>query len=145
MPGTHYDNDHSFIEALPFDYKNRAYLIIRSDSLEQMLINFNSEDSPVFDDLHKDTRDVNLIKRTISACLVAKISSFEPTLFINEQQYKFLMSTLLYHLQFLLALNNKQYPTLSSLYPFLKIKHEHTYQWILKIKAIFEKKEVHFD
>ena len=145
MPGTHYDNDHSFIEALPFEYKNRAYLIIRSDSLETMLINFNKAGGAVFSDLCDDDFDEHLTRRTISACLIAKISSFEPTLFINEHHYRFLMSTLLFHLQFLLNLPSKQYPTLNSLTPFLKVKHEHTYRWIINIKAKFEKKGIYFD
>jgi len=132
MPGTHSDNDHSFIERLPFAYKKIAYQIIRNRSLEGMLADLRSQDSAYFNELKKaeglNTQDV---ERTISACIVAKITSFSKKLYVNDEQFRFLEQVLYQALNILLDTNVSDSRIIQSQ---VKEDHPKTLLWLQKNK-----------
>ena len=77
MPGTHSDNDHSFIDMLPLAYKKVAYQFLRSDSLQTMLCNLKHQNFSAFQEIKRtDEFAVETINKTLYACVVAKITSF---------------------------------------------------------------------
>ncbi|MBO1923194.1 hypothetical protein [Thiomicrorhabdus sp. 6S3-12] len=134
MPGTHYDNDHSFIESLPTELKLVAYRIIRKDSLETMLLNLRSQHSKEFDAFPKLGQVSDEKKeRTIHACIVAKITGLDKTLYINSDHEVFINEVLFKSLRFLskraLEFTDESDETLLD---YLKLAHSKTYQWLHK-------------
>ncbi|MDG6773155.1 PilZ domain-containing protein [Thiomicrorhabdus sp. ZW0627] len=132
MPGTHYDSDHSFIEALPFEYKKIAYRILRSSSLEIMLLDLRSQYSKHFE-LFKATEplDVDYVEKTICACIVAKITSFSKGLFISEIHFQFLQEVLYKALGVVLERPGAENEVIDNI---LADAHPKTLHWIQKDK-----------
>lgn len=130
MPGTHYDNDHSFIEILPFEYKKVAYKILRSSSLEIMLLDLRSQYSKHFEEFKSaEPLDTQLVEKTICACIVAKITSFSKMLYINEIDFQFLEETLYKALGVLLDISAIDTQTIQAA---LVEDHPKTLHWITK-------------
>ncbi|MEA3405749.1 MAG: hypothetical protein U9R28_08425, partial [Pseudomonadota bacterium] len=133
MPGTHSDNDHSFIEVLPFEYKKVAHLILRSSSLEQMLEDLKNHDSQHFLVLKgKENLTTLEIDRTICAAIVAKITSLSKGLFVSDLQFNFIEELLYKALSILLDIQSSD---LSTIHAHLKYEHSKTLEWILKDNA----------
>lgn len=95
MPGTHYDSDHFFIELLPFQYKRVAFRILRQDPLQILLRDLDAGYSEHFNIFH-DPQFINakLVERTISACIVAKITSFSKESYVSQVQFRFVEEAL---------------------------------------------------
>jgi len=130
MPGTHADNDHSFIQKLPFAYKQVAYLILRSDDLSQLLSDKQRLDSSHFDTLKAERElDQERVEQTLCACIVAKITSFSKGLYINQVEYKFLEEQLYQALSVLLKLECSEREAIHKELQYLHIK---TADWLLK-------------
>jgi len=128
MPGTHSDNDHSFIEALPFAYKKVAYQMIRSNTLATMLRYLKEQDFSGFKEVEKyETVEIKTVQKTIYACIVAKITSFSKSLCVNHNQLQFLDETLFEALKVLLDTRNSDRPFLHTL---LRTHHAKTLRWI---------------
>lgn len=131
MPGTHYDNDHSFIEELPFDSKVIANRMIRDDSLEQLLLNLRSLHGKAFDSFYIDSLKNSDKERVIQACIVAKVTSFDKTLYINADHEQFIHEVLFSALQALLQRYFDKHPlTEEKILSFIKISHPRTYDWL---------------
>lgn len=134
MPGTHYDNDHSFIEDLPFDHKFLANQIIRQDALATLLESLQTLNNPVFVKKPNEPELNNQDKkRILYACLVAKVTAFDKTLFIRETHQQFLQQILFLSLRSLLQ---PYFPgqTLKNdaILHYLKLSHPQTYEWIYR-------------
>ncbi|MBN2864841.1 MAG: PilZ domain-containing protein [Thiotrichales bacterium] len=128
MPGTHSDNDHSFIDALPFGYKKVAHEIIRNDTLATMLGYLKEQNFSGFKGVEQyETLEVATIQKTICACIVAKITSFSKGLCVNDKQMHFLEETLIDALMVLLETHNKDRHFLNAL---LRSEHPKTLHWI---------------
>lgn len=130
MPGTHYDNEHGFIEELPFHLKKVAHRIIREDSLEVMLISVDSQASVHFDGM--DAIKPAEILKTLHACLVAKITFFDKELFVLENEMAFLYEQLFRSLRFLLSDTLNDSATDDELLDHLKQYYPKTHYWIKK-------------
>lgn len=133
MPGTHYDNEHSFIEMLPFSSKRIAQRMIRDLSLENLILDLRSLNSIVFKDF--DTDDLNSSKKEaiIQSCIIAKITSLDKTLFITESQTVFIEETLEKALWFFLKDSLGQNATTEQLHAYLKVSYPKTYYWLNKV------------
>lgn len=128
MPGTHSDNDHSFIEMLPFPYKKVAYEILRGDALETMLANLNQRNFSQFNRVRKTGEfEVDTAIKTFYACIVAKITSFSKNLSVNEAQAQFMQDTLYQALMGLLETPNQDRKRIQA---HLKQDHAKTLAWI---------------
>lgn len=131
MPGTHYDNDHSFIEVLPFELKHAAYMMLRGDSLQTLLNNLAANHNEIFDREPIDYLTEQRKLQVFHACIVAKITSFDKTLFINADHQTFLEQTLNASLHYL-----AQYAIADTdgsdqaLMRYLRISHPTTYHWL---------------
>lgn len=136
MPGTHYDNDHSFIEELPFDLKVVAYRIIRSDSLAFMLKSLQKQQHGAFESVFIENLKTADITRVIHACIIAKVTSFEKTLYINPDHEMFLHEVLFHSLNELLRrfFDDRNLDEETILH-YVKISHPQTYFWIHKTDA----------
>lgn len=95
MPGTHYDSDHFFIELLPFQYKRVAFRILRQDPFQILLRDLDAGYSEHFN-IFPDPQSINskLVTRTISACIVAKITSFSKESYVSAVQFRFVEESL---------------------------------------------------
>ncbi|BBP46096.1 hypothetical protein THMIRHAS_14690 [Thiosulfatimonas sediminis] len=131
MPGTHYDNDHSFIDVLPFELKHAAYLMLRQDALATILNNLATNQSPIFEQNPSPYFTDERKQQILQACIVAKITSFDKTLFINADHQTFLNQTLNAALHFLArhALAGSDHSD-AALQAYLKISHPRTYHWL---------------
>ncbi|WP_373018749.1 PilZ domain-containing protein [Thiomicrorhabdus sp.] len=133
MPGTHYDSDHSFLEALPFEYKKIAYKILRSSSLEIMLMDLRSQYSKHFEEFKvTEPLEVDYIEKTICACIVAKITSFSKGLYINEIHFQFLLEVLYKALGVLVERPGAENKVIDAI---LVDSHPKTLHWINKDKS----------
>lgn len=133
MPGTHSDNDHSFIEMLPFPYKKVAYLILRTDTLEAMLSDLKQQNFSAFNEIKKSKAfDIKTVQKTFYACIVAKITSFSKNLCVNETQRAFLQDTLYKALIMLLNINTQDLKVIQAR---LKPDHAKTLRWIERDQA----------
>lgn len=95
MPGTHYDNDHSFIEVLPFQYKRVAFRILRQASFQTLLKDLNAGYSIHFDNFpDPESLNIKLVERALSACIVAKVTSFAKDCYVNPVQFRFVEEVL---------------------------------------------------
>ncbi len=130
MPGTHYDNDHSFIEELPFHLKKIAHRIIRDDSLETMILSVDSQASTHFKDMDKVS--VDDILKTLHACLVAKITFFDKQLYVLDNEMAFLYEQLYRSLRYLLTDRLDAEASDDELLDFLKQYYPKTHYWIHK-------------
>ncbi|AZR82196.1 PilZ domain-containing protein [Thiomicrospira sp. S5] len=130
MPGTHYDNDHSFIEELPFHLKKIAHRIIRDDSLETMILSVDSQASTHFKDMDKVS--VDDILKTLHACLVAKITFFDKQLYVLDNEMAFLYEQLYRSLRYLLTDRLNAEASDDELLDFLKQYYPKTHYWIHK-------------
>lgn len=133
MPGTHYDNDHSFIESLPFEYKKVAYRILRTSSLEIMLMDLRSQYSQHFE-VFKSSEPLKTgwVEQTLCACIVAKITSFSKQLYISPVHFQFLEEVLYKALGVLLALPANE---IDAIHAALEEDHPKTLHWITKPKS----------
>lgn len=133
MPGTHYDNDHSFIEDLSFDLKVVANRMIRNDSFEHLLLNLRSLHGKAFESFNIEGITANDKERVIHACIIAKITSFDKTLFLGGDHQQFLQEILFESLQ---ALLQRYFPgqqlTEEKILRYIKISHPRTYEWIYR-------------
>ena len=96
MPGTHYDNDCSFIEELPFEYRKAAALFIREYSFKQLLQAQLELSHPFFDEAAESypSSHPELMPRTLQAVLVAKITFFAKDCFISDAEFAWIESML---------------------------------------------------
>ncbi|WP_028486415.1 PilZ domain-containing protein [Thiomicrorhabdus chilensis] len=133
MPGTHYDNDHSFIESLPFEYRAVAYHILRSSSLEILLMDLRSQYSKHFEDF-RSSKPLNEqgIDQTLCACIVAKITSFSHDLYISQVHQQFLEETLYKVLAVLLQMPGADRRRIQKV---LKEDHPRTWHWLNQDKT----------
>jgi len=131
MPGTHYDNDHSFIEDLSFDLKVVANRMIRDDSLEMLLLNLRSLHGKAFESFYIEGITQADKERVIHACIIAKITSFDKTLYLISDHQQFLIETLYSSLRALLQRYFDDRPlTEENILRYIKISHPRTYEWI---------------
>jgi len=132
MPGTHYDSDHFFIELLPFQYKRVAFRILRQAPLQILLRDLNagySEHFNIFPD--PNALNTKLVERTISACIVAKITSFSKESYVSQVQFRFVEEALFkafYHLLEFDGLPRK------AVMELLAQEAPKTYHWLTKSK-----------
>ncbi len=138
MPGTHYDNDHSFISELLFSYKKGAYLILRESPLELMMIDYRNGMSKYFSEIEEPLESE--VKRAISACIIAKITSFEATLFIGKRHRQFLAQLIIKHVN---SFTNEEMGR-AEILEYLAVNRKKTYQWLLAFEA-FEGGSAHDD
>lgn len=133
MPGTHYNNDHSFIEELPFDYKVIANHMIRDDPFERLLLNLRSLHAKAFDMFPVAGLTQSYKERIIHACVIAKITSFDKSLYIDESEESFISEVLFKSLRFVMkgAFETDDF-TDEAMLKYLKVSHPKTYFWIHK-------------
>lgn len=132
MPGTHYDSDHFLIELLPFQYKRVAFRILRQDSLQILLRDLNagySEHFSIFPD--PESLNSKLVERTISACIVAKITSFSKDCYVSEVEFRFVEEALFKALHNLLDINGLPRKAVIDL---LALEAPKTHHWLTKRK-----------
>ena len=130
MPGTHYDNEHAFIEELPFHLKKVAHRIIREASLEAILLSLDNQASPHFPS--PEETPIPEVLRTLYACLVAKVTYFDKTLFVLEAERAFLYEQLDRALRYLLAPQLGDSVKQAALHAYLKQHYPKTHHWIYK-------------
>lgn len=130
MPGTHYDNDHSFIEELPFHLKKLAYRVIREDSLEIMLLSLDSRTSKHFPSGHDIEKED--IFRIFHACIVAKITSFDKELYVLGIEYKFIEEQLFRSLKYLLKPVLGGNPTDEEIQANIQVSYPKIHFWLNK-------------
>lgn len=130
MPGTHYDSDHFFIELLPFQYKRVAFRILRQDPFQILLRDLDAGYSEHFKRFFDpDSLNGKLVERTISACIVAKISSFSKECYVSEVQFRFVEEALFKALHNLLDINGLSRKDVLKL---LATEAPKTHHWLIK-------------
>lgn len=133
MPGTHYENEHSFIEELHFNLKRVAYRMIRSNSLEVLLLDLRSKHSLLFNEFSfEDGISDEEKERVIYACIVAKITSFDKELYISVIEETFLKEVLYKAILFLLSDKLSAQSSDDEILGYLKQYYPKTHYWINK-------------
>lgn len=129
MPGTHYDNDYSFIEDLPYEFRRVAALIIRDTSFYDLLKAVKQGKHPAFDHLSRFDHLNDLTRQTLNAVLVAKITFFAKDCFIREEEFLFIEKQLYDALSRLLDCQefNREF-----LLKKLSLGHYKTYEWLTR-------------
>ena len=133
MPGTHYDNDHSFIEDLPFDYRQAAAYLIRDMSLKELLACLANNHHSHFEglsELYPDSHEVYL-PQTLRAVLVAKVTYFAKDCFITEAEFSFIEQLLLENIAQLLGYQSYYR---ESLLQSIQTSHYKSYDWLTRAR-----------
>lgn len=128
MPGTHYDNDHSFIEALQVNLRNAAYVLLRDKTLKQLtsFLDKPLDAIPFFS--FKSNIDEKSVRLTIHACIIAKITAYNKA-YIESHRLSLLESILCRSLSFFLGLSE----SVDKREVLLKLKNKSykSYEWLI--------------
>jgi len=133
MPGTHYDNDHSFIEALPAELRLVAHMMIRQDALPVLLQTQETLDSPLFEEYSHTPLTDRQKTDIIHSCLIAKITTFDRVLYLATNQQYFLENLFFDTLKSLLKpeLGDKVKER-QAIIKQLRFAHYRSYSWLNK-------------
>lgn len=131
MPGTHYDNDHSFIEDLPFDYRLVASLLIREYPLKSLMLYAKEQEHELFEPLLEiyPKSHAHLKQQTFWAVMVAKLTFFAKDCYITDREFEFLRSNLLENLRYLLDAHDLDE---KSLIKTLRNAHYKSFDWLTR-------------
>lgn len=124
MPGTNYDNDHSFIALLSFELREVCYFLLCNSTLSELVGFLRGRHSIPKKHPQISSKDREMV---FYACLSAKVTCIEPTPFFQKKEIEHLIQKMKRCFQ--LFYPEKQG---AELIESIKQNHIQSYEWVAR-------------